>query len=151
MPCLMWGPPQRARPSGVVGPLELAPLARDAAIRRGEDWGFGFAGSGVVGSWTGGVNGAKPGIVMEANPLVGDIYRQEFSIGISEDFGSVIALNQTVTVPMGTYNNCVETYDGSTLEPTTPEHKYFAKGVGNVLGIDVATGQRTELVQIITK
>ncbi len=104
---------------------------------------------GVEGSWTGGVDGAKPGIVMEANRKVGDIYRQEFSAGISEDFGSILSLNETVTVPTGTYNNCVETLDGSTLEPTTPEHKYFAQGVGDVLEIDLTTGQRTELVKII--
>jgi hypothetical protein len=106
---------------------------------------------GVEGSWTGGVNGAKPGIVMEANRKVGDTYRQEFAPGTSEDFGSVLSLNKTVTVPAGTYQNCVQTFDGSTLEPTTPEQKYYAQSVGNVLGIDKETGQRTELVQIITK
>ena len=106
---------------------------------------------GVAGSWTGGVNGAKPGIVMEANRKVGDIYRQEFAPGTSEDFGSVLSLNKTVTVPAGTYQNCVQTFDGSTLEPTTPEQKYYAQGVGNILSVDKETGERTELVQITTK
>ena len=82
---------------------------------------------------------------MEVNRKVGDIYRQEFSMGTSEDFGSILSLNKTVTVSTGTYTNCVETLDGSTLEPTTPEHKYYAQGVGDVLEIDLATGQRTEL------
>src|SRR6185369_9184112 len=35
---------------------------------------------GVEGSWTAGIDGAKPGIVMEAAPAVGDVYRQEFSV-----------------------------------------------------------------------
>jgi len=38
---------------------------------------------GIEGSWMAGVNDAKPGIVMEANPKVGDLYRQEFAIGVA--------------------------------------------------------------------
>ena len=32
---------------------------------------------GIEGSWTAGMDGAKPGLVMLANPKVGDVYRQE--------------------------------------------------------------------------
>jgi hypothetical protein len=39
------------------------------------------------GSWEAGVNGAKPGIIMKANPRVGDAYRQEFLKGEAEDMG----------------------------------------------------------------
>ena len=34
--------------------------------------------TGIEGSWIAGVDGAQPGIVMEAHPAVGDFYRQEF-------------------------------------------------------------------------
>jgi hypothetical protein len=106
---------------------------------------------GVAGSWTAGVNGAKPGIIMLARPQIGDTYRQEFAMGVAEDFGRVLGLNEYVTVPYGSLSNSLKTLDSSTLEPTGREHKYFANGIGNVLTIEVSTGQRTELVQIIKK
>lgn len=42
---------------------------------------------GLEGSWTAGVDGAKPGIIMKAQPAAGDFYRQEFSL---EDRKSVV-------------------------------------------------------------
>src|SRR2546427_1138442 len=57
--------------------------------------------SSLGGSWQGGVNGASPGIVMEAHPKVGDFYRQEFLLNTAEDTAGVLNLNQTVTVPAG--------------------------------------------------
>jgi hypothetical protein len=36
----------------------------------------------LEGSWMAGVDGAKPGIIMGASPQVGDLYRQEFAVGI---------------------------------------------------------------------
>jgi hypothetical protein len=97
------------------------------------------------GSWTAGVDGAKPGIIMEANPQVNDLYRQEFALGVAEDMAQVIALNQSVTVTPGTYSNCVETKDFSPLEPDVVEHKLYAPGVGNVQEVEVTTGNRLDL------
>jgi hypothetical protein len=37
------------------------------------------------GSWETGVDGAKPGIVMEADPNASDLYRQEYYSGHAED------------------------------------------------------------------
>ena len=42
-----------------------------------------------AGSWEYGVDGALPGIVMPANPTVGDAYRQEYYPGEAEDMGEV--------------------------------------------------------------
>src|SRR6266576_5739051 len=39
----------------------------------------------VEGSFTAGVNGDKPGIIMEAHSLPGDFYRQEFALATAED------------------------------------------------------------------
>jgi hypothetical protein len=38
------------------------------------------------GSWQAGVNGAQPGIVMEADPRIGDTYQQEFATGVAEEW-----------------------------------------------------------------
>jgi hypothetical protein len=106
--------------------------------------------SGVDGSWQAGVDGAQPGIVMRAAPAVGDVYRQEFYLGEAEDYGEVLALGETVTVPFGTFANCLRTFDGSPMEPDAAEHKSYAPGVGLVLEFDVEDGERVELISVTT-
>ena len=104
---------------------------------------------GLEGTWTGGVDGAKPGIAMKAHPAVGDVYRQEFSPGVAEDIGEVLSLTETVTVPYNggtTFTNCVKTRDTTPLDPESLEHKFYCPGIGLVLTIDVNTGVREELV-----
>jgi hypothetical protein len=103
---------------------------------------------GLEGSWTAGVDGAKPGIIMEAQPHIGDLYRQEFALAVAEDIGEVLSLTSPVTVPAGSFPHCLETKDTSTLEPDVEEHKFYALGVGNVLETNPSTGERLELVQI---
>jgi hypothetical protein len=107
--------------------------------------------SGVDGSWKAGVDGAQPGIVMPAAPQVGRTYRQEFYLGEAEDYASVLALAETVTVPAGTYANCLQTLDATPMEPDTIEHKYYAPGVGVVLEVDVESGERVELISVTTE
>jgi hypothetical protein len=106
---------------------------------------------GVEGSWTAGVDGAKPGIVMEAHSAVGDFYRQEFLLDTAEDLADVLSLTEAVTVPYGSFTNCLETAETSPLEPDALEHKFYATGVGNVRTVDLVTGDISDLVQIITQ
>ncbi len=104
----------------------------------------------LEGSWTGGVDGAQPGIIMEAHPAVGDFYRQEYLLGTAEDLAEVVSLSSSATVPFGTYTgNALETEETSPLEPDANEHKFYVAGVGNVLTIDEETGEREELTNII--
>ncbi len=106
---------------------------------------------GTEGSWEAGVNGAKPGIVMEAYPHAGDRYQQEFAQGVAEDRATVLGLNAKATVPFGSFKRCLKTKDFSLLEPDAVEHKYYAPGVGFILSIMVKGGEeRTELVDITT-
>ncbi len=105
----------------------------------------------IDGTFLGGVNGAQPGIVMKANPTPGDFYRQEFDLNNAEDNAEVVDLTSSATVPFGSFNNCLKTLETSPLEPDARENKYYATGVGNVLVIDLVTGDRTELVQKTTE
>jgi len=102
----------------------------------------------IDGTFTGGVESAKPGIVMEAHPAIGDFYHQEFDLGNAEDFAEVVNLTESVTVPAGTYGQCLKTQETSPLEPDLLEYKFYAPGVGNVLTVDANTGEKSELVQI---
>jgi hypothetical protein len=85
---------------------------------------------------------------MEGNSLVVDFYRQEFSLGNAEDNALVVSLNATVTVPRGTFTHCLKTLETTPLEPDALENKYYASGVGNVLTVDLETGDRIKLVKI---
>jgi hypothetical protein len=101
------------------------------------------------GSWEAGVDGAKPGIIMKANPQIGDSYRQEYYKGEAEDMADVLSLNESVSVPYGSFENCLKTKDWTPLEPDVVEHKYYALGVGVVLEVMVkGETQRVELVDI---
>jgi len=102
----------------------------------------------LEGTFTAGVNRAKPGIIMEANPTLGDFYRQEFDLSNAEDFAEVKSLSDTVTVPFGRFKNCLRTRETTPLEPDLKEAKFYAPGVGNILTKDLTTGQRSELVRI---
>src|SRR5204863_6765206 len=71
----------------------------------------------IDGSFRAGVEGDKPGIIMEASSAIGDFYRQEFSLANAEDFAEVVALDDSVTVPAGSYAHCLRTRENSPLEP----------------------------------
>jgi hypothetical protein len=101
------------------------------------------------GAWEAGVDDAKPGIIMQAHPRVGDVYRQEFSKGVAEDKAKVLSVTASAHVPFGSYDGDVlKTRDWNPLEPGKDEHKLYAPGVGNVLERSVKhPGERVELVE----
>ena len=102
----------------------------------------------IEGTFMAGVNGDKPGVIMKAHPAIGDFYRQEFSLANAEDFAETVGLTASVTVPAGTFHNCLKSKETTPLEPDLLEYKFYAPGVGNVLTVDAVTGDREELVQI---
>ncbi len=113
-----------------------------AQDREGNVWYFGEDSSeyenGVVvstaGSWEAGVDGAQPGIIMEANSLVGDTYRQEYYAGEAEDWARVLSLDEAAAVPYGTYSGLLMTEEWSALDsPPVLAHKYYAMGIGFVM------------------
>jgi hypothetical protein len=103
------------------------------------------------GTFTAGENSAKAGIIMEAHPKIGDFYRQEFDLDNAEDYAEVSSLTETVTVPAGTFANCLRTPETTPLEPDLNEAKWYARGVGNVLTQDLNSGERIELIRIEVK
>ena len=101
------------------------------------------------GSWEAGVDGAKPGIVMQAQPRPGAPYRQEYKAGEAEDMGQVVSLRESVTTPAGTYKDCLKTKDWSAIESGGVEHKYYSREVGNVvLETEHGDKKRVELIEI---
>jgi len=98
------------------------------------------------GSWLAGVNDALPGIIMEANPQVGDSYQQEIAPGIAEDQALVASLTGSTSVPYGSFSNLLVTEETSLLDPGTLEHKFYAFGIGL---LQEANGDTNNLVKIL--
>jgi hypothetical protein len=101
------------------------------------------------GTWTAGVDGARPGIYMPANPHVGQSDRQEFYKGHAEDQFRVIGLFATVA-PRGAPNTLL-TQESTPLEPGVLDHKMYVRGIGTVLEQTEKGGnERNELVSLTT-
>jgi len=101
------------------------------------------------GSWEAGVKGARAGIIMLAEPKVGDTYEQEFAKGEAEDKGTVLSLNENVSVPYGSFSNVLKTKDFSNLEPDIVENKYYAQNTGEIKELIVKGGsEEMTLIQI---
>jgi hypothetical protein len=103
----------------------------------------------TAGSWEAGVDGAQPGIIMLADPRIGDAYRQEFYAGEAEDVAKVYALGESVNVPAGRYEEVLVTEDWTPLDPGLRERKWYAPGVGVVFEEVIAGGSGTlSLVEV---
>jgi hypothetical protein len=105
----------------------------------------------TAGSWEGGVDDAQPGIIMEADPKIGDVYRQEYYTGEAEDMAEITSFSESVSIPFGTFENVLVTREWTPLEPGVAENKYYAPGLGLILTTVVEGGSgRDELVKQTT-
>jgi hypothetical protein len=100
------------------------------------------------GSWEAGVDGAQPGILLPAEPKVGLAYRQEHYAGHAEDRARVLSLDESATVPYGSFTGLLMTEDTTPLDPGLVERKLYARDVGPVLALTVKGGSgREELLR----
>jgi len=104
----------------------------------------------TAGSWEAGVDGAKPGIIMWGDPAahLNEQYRQEYYKGVAEDVATVIALDESVDVPHGSFTGCIKTEDRNPLEQGAVEHKFYCSGIGLTLEGPVDGSERVELTDI---
>lgn len=101
------------------------------------------------GSFEWGVDGALPGIVMFADPSahINETYKQELYIGEAEDTATLLQVNNSLTVPYGSFSNVVKTFEFTPLEPFVREHKFYAADIGFVKQVNLRTGETLELVE----
>ena len=125
-----------------------------AQDRDGTVWYFGefsqiFDGGqpvGSPGSWEAGLAGARPGIIMKAQPQPGDTYYQEFAPGIAEDQARVVSTGRSATVPFGTFEDVLVTKEWTALESSSVEHKSYARGIGLIS--EAGGSERLDLVEM---
>jgi hypothetical protein len=104
----------------------------------------------TAGSWEAGVSG-EPGILMLADPEVGQRYKQEDSPDNAEDMAKIVSLCAPVTVPYGNFDCALQTAEWSLVESGPRDAKYYVSGVGEVLeltGRGPQKQERTELTAI---
>jgi hypothetical protein len=138
----------------VTGALEERTSDWYAQDKAGNVWYFGEDTkeytNGVVtstaGSWEAGVDGALPGIIMQANPAQGQAYRQEYRPTVAEDVAMVKNVSATAQLPSGkSYTNVLVTNDRDLLDTTKDEDKFFAPGIGLVKLTGLVNGHREEV------
>ena len=103
------------------------------------------------GSFHAGVDGAQPGVFMQAHPQVDRKFRQEWYQGHAEDVFKVIDRSAPVTVPYGSFGHALRTAETNALEPAVLDNKYYVRGIGEVAELSVKGPRETQrLVEIIS-
>ncbi len=82
------------------------------------------------GSWLLGKDTQIPGVMLPAHPKVGDKFKPEDVSKEIHEADEVLSVSETVTVPAGTYKNCVKVKE--ILADGKVEYKYYAPGIGCV-------------------
>ena len=85
------------------------------------------------GSWEAGLQGAEPGLIMEANPQIPDGYRQEYLAGEAEDTAWITGRGGSVKVPYRTVRNVLTTLEATRVEPGIYDQKIYGPGIGIVV------------------
>jgi hypothetical protein len=91
------------------------------------------------GTWKAGQDGARPGVIMPADPTVGDAYYQEMAPGIALDQGRIAQDGLTTTLD-GTDYETLQIIDTNPIDdeaPCTEEEKRYARGIGEVKDVEL--------------
>jgi hypothetical protein len=84
------------------------------------------------GSWEAGVDNARAGIFMPAQPRVGQVFKQEDAKNVAEDCSRIVDLNASVRTRFVSSNEALKTEEFSLLEPDVLDNKYYVRGIGLV-------------------
>ena len=87
---------------------------------------------GHEGAWLSGVNGAKFGLMMPGAPKAGQKFYQERAPGVGMDRCEILSDNENIVTAAGTYEKCIHVVETSPLEKGLHDHKWYARGVGQV-------------------
>jgi len=85
------------------------------------------------GAWRADEGSNAAGIIMPANPAVGDAYEQEHAPDIARDRAQVVASGDAVSVPYGDFTATISTDECTPLEADSYETKHYASGVGLIV------------------
>jgi hypothetical protein len=84
------------------------------------------------GEWRAGVDDARAGLYMSANPVVGMKYYMEVAPNVAMDRAEIFQTNAAVDWRKGTLDNCLVVTESSPLEPDDESYKRYAPDVGMI-------------------
>jgi hypothetical protein len=91
-------------------------------------------GTNSEGAWRAGEDGALPGFIMPADPDIGFNYFQEHAPADEAlDQGTIFAFIDELVLEFGTFNDVLQVFETTELEPDAREFKYYAPGIGLIL------------------
>jgi hypothetical protein len=84
------------------------------------------------GSFHAGVDGAQPGVYMQATPELNRRFRQEWYAAHAADQFKAVNLDASITVPYVSAPHALKTAEFTGLEPGVLDNKFYVKGLGQV-------------------
>jgi hypothetical protein len=84
------------------------------------------------GSWEAGVDNARAGMFMPAQPKVGQFFKQEDAKNVAEDCTRIVDLNAPVKTRFVSSSDALKTEEFSLLEPGVLDNKYYVRNIGLV-------------------
>jgi hypothetical protein len=100
------------------------------------------------GSWEAGVDRARAGIFMPAQPVAGQVFKQEDARNVAEDCTRISDLHASVKTPFVSSSDALMTEEFSLLEPDVLDHKFYVRNVGLVREQTVLGG--TDILDLVT-
>ncbi|HSC05590.1 MAG TPA: hypothetical protein VLD59_02055 [Steroidobacteraceae bacterium] len=90
------------------------------------------------GAWLAGRNGARPGIIMpDSGFILGQRYFQELAPGVALDRAEHVETGVEITVPAGTFEDCIEVTETTPFNPNEESTKVYCRDVGLVIDGDL--------------
>lgn len=82
------------------------------------------------GAWLAGEQGARFGMMMPGQPVLGAKFYQEIAPGVAMDRAEIVSLNDTLKTQAGDFKQVLRIVETTPLERGAHESKYYAAGVG---------------------
>ncbi len=88
------------------------------------------------GAWLAGVGGARFGLMMPGQPLLGARYQHEVAPKVAMDRAEVVSVSETLDTKAGKFERCLKTEETTPLE-SGKGYKVYAPGVGVIEDAEV--------------
>lgn len=82
------------------------------------------------GSWRAGEKGAQRGLMMPGQPKAGLVYAIATAPGADMGRATIVSIGRSVSVPAGTFRQCVDVRTTDATEPGVVEHHAYSREVG---------------------
>jgi hypothetical protein len=82
------------------------------------------------GAWESGKNGARFGLMIPGQVVLGARYYQEIAPGAAMDRAEIVSVDASLKTPAGEFRGCLKTRETSPLEKGAKESKLYAPEVG---------------------